>query len=135
MDAGYKLRQVVKAPLRGDFTIAQDPDTRGVLIHYDGSNETLHIAHDMLAPIAEALLDIANEPVTVDGMTALKHIMDGGGAYRNDGNPLWHEAPIRFRNAERGPEFYQECILPGGQWVGHGLTAPMIAATDWVLVP
>lgn len=95
----------------------------------------IRVERKHIKKFVSALSRIANDPAAVDGMTALKHIMDGGGAYRNDGNLLWHEAPIRFRSAERGPEFYQECILPGGQWVGHGFTAPMIAATDWVLVP
>lgn len=133
VDAGYKLRRVVKAPYSGDFTISQDPDTRGVLIHYDGSNETLHIAHDMLAPIAEVLLDIANEPATVDGMTALKHIMDGGGAYRIGGNKLFDRVPIRMRERDGQPEFWYKGI--GGDWVGQSFTASMITATDWVLVP
>lgn len=86
-----------------------------------------------LRPIAEALLDIAGEPTTVDGMTALKHIMDGGGAYRTSG-----QTTVRVDQliGSRIPRF----VTRVGQSLGGHLSlvtfnAADIAATDWVLVP
>ena len=82
----------------------------------------------------KAIMEYEPKPTTVDGMTALKHIMDGGGAYRVSEVEIGRSPAIRLSKRGDGTYFNREGHEPGAV-TGLLLTANDLLATDWVLVP
>lgn len=86
------------------------------------TDHTVFMSLETMKALGECIAAYKPKPVTVDGMAALKHIMDGGGAYRMGYGP---DNDIRMDGGR--------LALRGGYL--HTIEFDDILATDWVLEP